>query len=110
MQKNTMLIKTPTTIFMRHNGNTIRHLESQDVSLSFWYLHEESGHEFDVRELPVSVIGKLDTASLQEADRNIHRRAIKAAVEAGHDFAPANRALLAKRMLDQLSSSRGMRP
>jgi hypothetical protein len=103
--------KKPAATLLSHNGHTIRHLQKhQDVNMEFWYLHVNSGREFDVRELPVSVIGHHDTDSLLEADINIHRRAIKAAIDEGHDFRAPDHSALIERSVNHEKSRRGMRP
>lgn len=76
------------SVFLVHKGRKIRHVERhQGISMDHWYLDTATGREFDVRDLPERVIGVVEPEDLLVPDRQIHKKAIQAAIEAGHDFA-----------------------
>lgn len=72
--------------FTTRDGRTVHYLEKhQDIAMEFTYYDDETGLEFDVRELPDTFIG-ADRVAIGNGDREAHRRAIQAAMKADHNF------------------------
>lgn len=78
-------MSTIGTVFTVRSGRKVRHLKSQGVLLEFWYYDEETGRQFDVRELPDAYL-KDDRKLVCAARSDVHRRVIQRALVAGHDF------------------------
>lgn len=78
-------MSTIGAIFTVRKGHNVRHLKSQGVPLEYWYYDEESGRQFDVRELPAEHI-KDDGADVGAGHPDAHRRVIQRALAAGYDF------------------------
>ena len=77
---------TPGSVFTTSKGREVCYVERhQGMAADFWYLDNETGREFDVRELPAAYIAN-DGADVRLGDRDAHRRAIRRALVAGFDF------------------------
>ncbi len=75
--------KSQNPIFFRFQGVAIRHvMRHQDIVSDFAYIDGNTGHEFDVRDLPDEVVGALRPA-VDQGDLIAHRTAIVKAIEAG---------------------------
>lgn len=82
----------PGAVFMTardSGGRVIRHLEKhQDVATDFWYVDTHSGRHFDVRDFTDEMRGDVARDDILSADRAAHKRAIRNALDSGHELAP----------------------
>jgi len=79
-------MSTPGSVFLTSKGREVCYVERhQDMASDFWYLDNETGREFDVRELPAAYIAD-DSTAVRSGDRVAHRRVIRRALVAGFDF------------------------
>lgn len=73
-------------VFTRCKGAKIYYVERhQGIYADFSYTDANSGQEFDVCKLPEDLLAE-DKQDVMLGDRDAHRRVIRRAIAAGHDF------------------------
>jgi hypothetical protein len=78
-------MSTIGAVFTVRKGHKVQHLKSQGVPLDYWYYDDETGRQFDVRELPAEHL-KDDGADVRAGHPYAHRRVIQRALAVSFDF------------------------
>lgn len=78
----------PQGVFLTHRDQDVLFLVCPDgTPLRFWYRHEATDREFDVRLLPAIYLGPFRVA-VMHGDRDAHRTVIEIAIDAAYAFRP----------------------